>query len=557
MQSENILHAEKKMGFMPLFFSVCMAFITLFYIKNSGGAGIELPINLLTLFVIGVFFLYCASSRNHFFRPYYKNIFLLCGLGALAVPWLLDIKQSPGGILLLVAFLAWQWLARLNMHQHTRRFILWAVFLLALAQSIICAIQSFMPQLAGELFEYVWLKTSGRPYGIFQQINVLASFLATGLGCGFLLLRTEEKTSRHLFVIAGLGALAFILGINQSRVGELGIGIVLIGLTVALKDEIPHSRLLAGWGVIIATLLTGVWCANHVHFMINGKEYLLARDFAGSNHNRWHVLKITMQMIALKPWLGWGYGNFEYEFSRYVIAHPELNFSLTENFTHPHNELLYAWFQGGVVALFGMLLLFAGWVKILIEGFRDSRLSGAYALLILPLLLHLNTEYPFYQSFVHFVTFVLLLRIGVIDKYEPQQGVSTTTSLSVRLIYAAAGIALLAFSMAGMMAGKQLTEFERSGLINYPAEMPWYFTAQNERARFDGMISLLMNYNQTLDSSYLKRFMQDAEKYSLRHNDKHVLIYMAVVAHKLGDDRQALQLRQLCMQLFPTHTSNK
>jgi O-antigen polymerase len=551
MQFFSYQRTEKKPGVFALFFSIFSALITLSYIRNSGGVAIELPLNLLTLMVIGCAYIY-VFFRYRLSRSYYKNAFLLVGVVALMTPWLLDIKASQGGVLLLVALLAWQYLAKQSMSQYHRRYILWMVFLLALGQAAICAVQSFLPQLAGSMFEYVWLRSHGRPYGIFQQINVLASFLATGLGCGFLLLRTEEQKFSRVFIMLGLGGLAFMLGINQSRVGELGVAVILVSLSIVLKGEIPALRVIIAWSVIVLALVTGVWCVNHLHFMINGKEYLLAREFAGSNYNRWHVLKITLQMIALKPWFGWGYGTFEYAFSRYVIAHPELNFPLTENFTHPHNELLYAWFQGGVVAFAGMLLLFAGWIKILIEGFRHSRLSAAYALLILPFLLHLNTEYPFYQSFVHFALFVLLLRLGVVDEPGDRALNSRSSSLSMRLLYAVTGISLLTFGLVGLYANQQLTQFERSGLINFSAETPWYFETQSERAKFDGMVSLLMKYNRSSDPETLMRFMLDAEEYSHHHNDKRVLIYMSVVAHKLGNDELALQMRKLCMQLFPS-----
>ncbi|MEL4015255.1 Wzy polymerase domain-containing protein [Dryocola clanedunensis] len=507
-----------------------------------------MPFNLLALLLTGLCFLYYSCRRENVSREYYRNVFLLMGTGALTVPWLMDIKSSHGVLLVLVAFLAWQLLARQNIDQYHRRYILWMVFFLALSQAIVCSIQSFFPQLAGQLYEYVWLKNGGRPYGIFQQVNVVASFLASGLGCGFLLLITEKKLIRLVSILSGLGALAFILGINQSRVGELGAGVVLIGITITLCRTTSVSRLLAAWGIILATFFVGVWCANHVHFLVDGKEYLLARDFTKSNFERWNLLKITCMMIGQKPWFGWGYGSFEHAFSHYIMAHPELNFKNSASFSHPHNELLYAWFQGGVLALAGMLMLFIGWIKIVVDGFRNSPLSGAYTLLILPLLIHLNTEYPFYQSFIHFAMFILLLRVGVID--ESYKRSDTSSSLLVRILYGSVALALLVFSIAGIAAGQQLTTFERNGLQAYPEEMPWYFNTQQERARFDGMVALLMDYNRTKNIDDLKEYMRQAELYSQFHNDKNILRNMIVVAHKIGDLKKEKEIKNLYLQLY-------
>ncbi|MBE4916894.1 pilin glycosylation ligase domain-containing protein, partial [Enterobacter cloacae complex sp. P4RS] len=87
----------------------------------------------------------------------------------------------------------------------------------ALCQVILCFIQSFLPNVAKDWYEYNWLRNGGRPYGIFQQVNLLASFLASGLACGYLLLMQEKRIYRQYVIITGLAAIAIILAINQSR----------------------------------------------------------------------------------------------------------------------------------------------------------------------------------------------------------------------------------------------------------------------------------------------------------------------------------------------------
>ena len=73
----------------------------------------------------------------------------------------------------------------------------------------------------------------------------------------------------------------------------------------------------------------------------------------GSNTQRWTVLKYTAEMIMQPPWRGWGMGMFKGEFQRFMASLPQ-NPS-HEIMGHPHNEVLYQWFEGGVVALAGGL----------------------------------------------------------------------------------------------------------------------------------------------------------------------------------------------------------
>ncbi len=281
---------------------------------------------------------------------------------------------------------------------------------------------------------------------------------------------------------------------------------------------------------------------------VNGQPYLLAREYGTSTHERWHILTISWQMILQKPWFGWGYGTFEYQFSRYVLAHPELPYTYSSIVTHPHNELIYAWFQGGITAVTGVVTLFFGWMVMVIRAVRRSRLAVGYTMLIVPLLVHLNLEYPFYQSFIHLALFIVLLRLGCAEMAQPETRAALYPS---RVGYVVSGMALLAFSVTGLYANRQLTTLERNGFSGFPVTAPWYFASQFERADFDAMVARLIRYNQSRDESELDRFMQQAQRWSLRHNDKNVWLSMMMIARYRGETEKALQMQALYRRLFP------
>ncbi|MFW0826792.1 Wzy polymerase domain-containing protein [Cronobacter dublinensis] len=523
--------------------------LTLFYIPDSGGSGVALPFNLTFLCWLGLVLIILAWRYRNAELKAPRQPLLLAGGLLLLLPWLLQARGNPGVWVLLAALLLWLALLRLPFTPRHRRAALLAVFVLALGQAGTGLLQAFCPHLAARLYEFDWLRNQGRPYGIFQQVNLLASFLATGAGCGFLLLLTERRARgiTAVLITAGLGVLAFVLALNQSRAGAVGAVVVIAALcAVAGRGKAP--RVGAALAVMALSAGAGWYITQHVTVMVNGEPFLMARDYAGSTRERWHILVITWQMIMEKPWLGWGYGTFEYAFSRWALAHPGLGYRYSVPITHPHNELLFMWFQGGVVALAGMLLLVAGWLIMLKNAWRHGREATVFALLVVPLLVHLNLEYPFYQSFIHFGLFLLLLRLGAV---ESSLRAPAPVSLWRRVLCGALALTLIAFSATGLYANHQLTRLERSGLVGFPAPAPWYFATQFERAKFDAMVALLIDYNRTHNEANLDEFMAQAQRWSQRHNDKNLWQSQIMIAQHRGDMAAAARLRAQYERLFP------
>ncbi|RTP97296.1 O-antigen ligase domain-containing protein [Enterobacter sp. WCHEn045836] len=535
--------------------AVAVLFIVLaIYLPGNGGAGVTLPWNLTFTAWTGMMLIVLACRyKSTSARGESQPLITLGGI-LLLLPWLLQARGNPGVWTLLAALLLWQLLMRIPLTTVRRQQILWAVFILALGQAGIGLLQTFSPSIAARLYEFNWLRNHGRPYGIFQQVNLMASFLAIGIACGFLLLMKSGSRAARL-IVPGLGLLAFVMALNQSRAGAMGAVISVIAISWLVGRNHP-LRMWAGVMIMILAACAGVHITQHITVLVNGQPSLIARDYTGSTRERLYILEITWKMIQAHPWTGYGYGTFEYAFSRYVLTHPETGYSYSSIVNHPHNELLYAWFQGGVIALAGMLALCVGWLVILIRAARQSHYDLAQSLLILPLLVHINLEYPLYQSFVHFGLLLILLRLGVADIPSPASTVQVLP-LRQRAICALCGTAMFIFSLTGLYAGQKLTALERSGLVNFPVPAPWYFTTQSERAQFDGMVALLTDYNLTRNSANLDAFMVQAEKWSERYNDKNVWRSMITIAQHRNETEKLAEMKEMYRQLFPQKTEQQ
>lgn len=521
------------------------------YIPNSGGKGFELPYNNIIIFWAGITVL-CIAWRQRVLADKPLNTpLILIGAGLLFLPWVLYSGINSGACVLLFGMIIWYILISVRLTPKHKNYILKVIFFASLFQAVLGVIQTFSPMLAKAVMEYNWLLNHGRPYGSFQQVNLFASFVASGVGCGFIIYLSETRRAYRYLYLLGLGLLSFILVINQSRAGLIGEIVTLFVISLLYRKD-KSLRIFTAFIFILFTSLVAWYIKEHVHIIFGNNSYLLAREYDSSTHSRWGILTTTFQMILQKPWSGWGYGNFEYAFSRWVLMHPQSSFTYTEIVTHPHNELLYAWFQGGIIALSGILILLAGWIAILIRASRTGRTEYSYALLVLPLLAHLCLEYPFYQSYVHFILFIVLLRIGVVDTVASSSSQGHEMTAWRKYGYCAVGILFVCASAAGLYTNNQLTKTERDNFVNFPTSIPWYFLIQQNRVEFDSMVSLLIAYNFSADPANLDEFMRRAEKWTSKHNDKNIYKSMMQILKFQGRTAELIQLQSTYDKLFPS-----
>lgn len=524
-----------------VFIIFCLA--SVFYIPSAGGNGINLGYNVIFILCLGMAIILLSFHRQALSRKKDNQWWIVAGALCTGIPWFMQLPQSPGVVVFFLAFACWGLLQPVYLSEKNKRQIITFIFGAALMQCAIAMVQTFSPVLGARWYEYSWLQNHGRPYGIFQQVNLLASFLATGLGAGMLLLQKETRRLRIVACTAGLMIIAFVLALVQSRAGIIGAVLVVIAIlfTSGANDK---AKLIVAVISMSVCGTAGYWIVQHTHCIIDGQMIQMAREFDSSTIARWSILATTVKMIALKPLLGWGYGTFEYQFSRFVMTHPDSQYQFGI-ITHPHNELLFAWFQGGIIGLVGMLLLCGGWVKNVLRGWAN-RPSLGYSLLLLPLLVHLNLEYPFYQSFIHLGVFVLLLRTGEQD--EPRAYVRATRS--TRLGTLILGAVLVGYGVVTLFAHANLTQLERNHYVDFPQPAPWYFYMQPDRTRYDAMVALLVDFNNSRNPDDLSLFMTAAQEYSLKHNDRNVWLSMIAIESQNKNNKKYIQLKYEFEQIF-------
>lgn len=543
-----------------LFAAVCALYWLLgmhFFMHNPGGAGLYLPFNawgwIFASLVIGLGLWQVTLQQRLVFSALQGWLWLgaLLLLLPMAYPGF-DLKDYAiprllglfAGLLFLFCLYQWQ------LVRASRDRLLYLLLGAVAIEALLGLVQYYL------LIPGNWLgydTHANRPYGIFQQPNVMATFMATGLAlAGWLELRGNAnpwlKGLRYGVILAA----SLLLVALQSRVGQLGGLLALLLLVPALHRQ----GLLAQ---VLGLVALGVGLGIASQYGISGvKRGLEAYQSGGMRSIYWSY---AAKLIAQSPWVGWGYGSFETTFLHHYMADKALNPAMVQieyNLDHPHNEFLYWAVEGGLAPMIGLVLMGgallwrvskAGWVK-----------GAGLLALVTPILLHTQTEYPLYHAIA--LWWALLLLVYVLDA-EVEEGLQTSGRASWReyvyrpwllLRFVAIIIPLLVvpFMLTAIHTAWVVTKYERGGykeptlLLDVVNPMAWL-----TRVEFDVNSVRLMVGLQTNNHAELEAYLEWGQAF-VRHTPRaNIYANMVIALDALGRKEEARALRREALALYP------
>lgn len=521
-------HNKTEIG-VTVFICLWLCAGLLWVLPNHGGSGLALPQNLLAWSTLSLITLWCILTGKNG-RCIYPRGTTLIVIGA--VLWSLPIIWSP--------VTAWQWnalpkvlalwglvfvclllLKSTSCHRLEKKWLLILV-VATLLQVVYGMVQlSDMQHLPG-----------GRPYGSFQQINVMASFLATGIVSAQWLFTVSRKPLATSLSAITLVIVSAMLVLIQSRTGYLGAITGSVILLIASHKK-RRKRASLALMMLITGVIIGLGLLRFGPLMFPG----MIPDFVekeGSTLERWNILRLTWTLIMQHPVVGNGYGSFEVLLGQHAQQMPLGLKNAT--IQYPHNEFLYTWMEGGIIALMGLLLMVTGILKRLWD--KGGRRWAGLALL-LPLALHVNLEYPLYQSVTHSVMLLMLIVItGPAAKRSP------TVVRAEKPLRIGAGIlasVVLAFMLSGVITEVQMTRIEQQGLAPLVIDENTAVAAlvnplsQSGRLDFDRHVALLIKFNLTQNVALLTQYQTWAETLLKVHNNPDVYNSLMMIYRALGN----------------------
>ena len=373
--------------------------------KNLGGSGLSLLFNVIVLavFVPGIFVsLYFASTEPEIYiNKITKLLFVLVLVMSVPLIWA-DSLQGP-----LIRVLAlWMGLLFFILLQQNNN----DMFRERLVQFIV--ISALIECFFG-LFQLVYFFDSGileygsirRPLGVFQQPNVLGSYIATGImASGWLVAYGRLRLSVVLYwMMALIGPVLLMMILSRAALIGLSIGLILFLLAPAAKVNL---RKLKQWlfGLVVGFVF------GFIYIQLGNDGLPRSIESVSEVGARGPIYNHALWMIAEKPIAGWGYGNFEYAYLHSLADRTLSGDSVSDvlrELNHPHNELLLWGIEGGLLVLLPMVFIL-GYLCVLL--FKYCGRKGFLLLsLLAPLAVHSMLEFPFYHSIPHFIIFIILI----------------------------------------------------------------------------------------------------------------------------------------------------
>ncbi|MGL4723264.1 MAG: Wzy polymerase domain-containing protein [Scandinavium sp.] len=533
-----------------LLLGIYFIFLMHIYITNNGGNGYALPGNILGVMVMSAVIILSYWQARKFSAVNVSPALGLFTLGAMvlilpllwsSLPWReVAIPRLLGlvaGLLLYHALLQW------SLTRQQRNLLLLLLLAAALGEALLGTAQYWLFAADNRMGYNILLN---RPYGIFQQVNVMASFMATGLAIALCLWR-QPQSQRLARLQAGsmLFLAPYLLLLIGSRIGLLAVLLVTPLQFYALYRDSPRrassALLLMGLGIAAALLSL---------YLQGGGRSLAQLQEVDIRLVAW---KTALAMLAEKPIIGWGYGTFQSAFLAFLHdLHPQLSSHYA--LQHPHNEILYWGVEGGLVALIGLGIVVLGGINsfCLSLHYRKPgfwlRFCGSRWLLLIPILLHTQVELPLYQSAAHGLALILLLRLC-----ETTRRVATPKPVYL-LRLAAAGFAgaLMLYMVGGMWVNLKLTECERNGLKDVSTLSGVDFPhPQQQRLEWDRHLAELLHYPATKDPLALERYRRWAESKIFVRPEVSLYLNLISISQLQGDEISAESFYLQARKLFP------
>lgn len=526
-----------------------------FFMANPGGSGLALSFNPTTWIAfsiaVAIGFYHLAANQSLRYSKLTVGLALACLVMTLPLFYTGSNYQQaiPRLVGLWAGFLFFVLLQQFRFSNKHRQRLLWLIVLAVVIEALLGYYQFFLLK-PGNWMGYDTVVN--RPYGIFQQPNVMASFLATGLVIsGYLLSKQPHKYNKHISEITLLYLLPVLvvplLVVLASRTGWLA---AILSVTLLIPYLYRFGTKMRFWGWLGSVLL-GLTLSTA---LLQTTESNLVEQKTNLASPRAYTFPQALDMLIEKPFTGYGYGNFESAYTLYTARQHLLNEQYPPALPamdHPHNELLYWGVEGGLLPLLGILLAAILVLNRIYSAKKGTRLA-LFALFV-PLVLHSQLEYPFYHSAVHWLIFIILIywvdqRVAKVKSV----GFSRLSKTALRVTSLVLPILTTFYMLSALHTNYVLTKFETTRPIS-PELLQQVTNPVVWKDRFDwDVYSTYLNIGLAKQDAKLIQPYIDWSLDIIQSKPRPAFYSNLILAYQgLGDMSKAEQVRAEAEFLFP------
>ncbi len=382
-------------------------------------------------------------------------------------------------------------------------------------------------QLAIALAQLSIMNRALAPFGHFQQVNLMGSYVMTGYACLFYLW-ASHLNNRRLFTLVVFTLVSFFIGLLAVKLQSRGTVIAGIAISFLAIAHFIHKRQFQPLLIIV-----GFCLGLGITFSLSQSSNELSKDQPKITETTVQHFQQDQEREILYPQVfklitdnlvtGVGYGNFEAaytDFSAHQAAEEQNPILIRHNMAHPHNELLFWFAEGGIIA--GLAVILALLLLIYWLAKKDLQHKPLVWALFIPIGLHTLTEYPLQTSLPHLLILLILVRLFVLP-YSVQR---KPIPLSVRSLLRPVAIIMapigIAFGITGLHTTHLVLQYELSSRTS-PAP---YLRIINPFVHYDRYWSNIMAHKamaavENDDKQAIQEYIQWAEQ-TIQHHPRQV-----------------------------------
>ena len=307
-------------------------------------------------------------------------------------------------------------------------YLLWAAVLMTLTHQLrrTVALKTIIQPLAVALMlgallisgiEF-WLRLKAGAvdkWGGLGQAAAYTDYLSLGLASALYCWAKLPKSGRWLAILLAVCTALIVAGLSLSTSSALWIYLLALAVLAGVSQAQEKHRLVLGIvGVVTLFAVLQLICElggfpAKLHIQTAGEHFF--QEVQGAPV-RQHLWQAAWQLFKQSPWLGQGFGQFDWGYFTLGHALPEL----PDRVDNAHNLILQLLAEGGLLPV----LMVLGGLGLWLVGFLKAKLSleGWWLLALLTILgLHSLVEYPLWYSYFLGIAAVVL-GLGEQKSYE-------------------------------------------------------------------------------------------------------------------------------------------
>ena len=311
---------------------------------------------------------------------------------------------------------------------------------------VLSLVQVFHPAWADGVFIAV-PTIAGRAVANLRQPNHLSTVLVFACAAAAWLGAQGRLTPR----LAALGLAGFIVGIvlTASRTGM--VGMAFLTLWGCLDRQLPRTLrwTLIGAPAIYGLAWGGMWLWSHADSSVAFAAEARLHDGSDISSSRFKIWANVLELIRQQPWLGVGYGRFNFAWSMTPFPTRPVAF-----FDHTHNLLLQWAVEFGVPLAVLMTALCGGAFWLMVRPWRAGaeqgsalrhHTVGACAVMVAIAGFHSLLEYPLWYGYFLWPT-AFAFGLGLSAR-TGAAAAATDSAMAPWLRHAAPGLAMAALAV--------------------------------------------------------------------------------------------------------------